>query len=284
ESDFVRVVANWRPKPDNLTELAEALNLGLDGFVFVDDSAYECGLARHALPDVAVIQVGGEPARHVEALVRDGWFDVREVTAEDRSRIEKYQRELDRKAFLDTFGSLDDYLRELSIEVRLAAADAQQAPRISQLTLRTNQFNLTTRRLQPAQVRDLLAEPAARVLAIHAADRFGDNGVVGAIFTRRDGDLLLIDNFLLSCRVFSRGIEHACLSAVLRQARDSGARAVIGEYRRTAKNGMVHDLYARYGFTPVGDDGAATTFRHDLTAIVAPPEHIQLREDEDAPA
>jgi FkbH-like protein len=282
EGDFVRVVANWRPKSENLTELAEALNLGLDGFVFVDDSPYECGLVRHALPDVAVIQVDGEPARHVEALLRDGWFDVREVTAEDRSRVEKYQRELDRKAFLDSFESLEDYLRELSIEVRLTEADAARVPRISQLTLRTNQFNLSTRRLQPAQVEELLADPDARVLAIHALDRFGDNGLVGAVFTRRDGDLLRIDNFLLSCRVFSRGIEQACLSAVLRQARESGARAVVGEYRRTAKNGMVHDLYPRYGFTTVEDDGTAATFRHDLTAIVAPPAHIALREDEDA--
>lgn len=278
EEDFVQVIANWRPKHENLAELAEDLNVGADSFVFADDSPYECGLVRRQLPDVTVIQLNDEPALHVDKLLRDGWFDVRELTATDRTRGAKYRDELVRKDFLHTFDSLDEYLRELDIHVRLAVADEPDIPRVSQLTLRTNQFNLTTRRLQQADVRGLVADPAWWVFAIHSGDRFGENGLVGVVFARRDGGALHLDNFVLSCRVFSRGIEQACLASVLRHARATGADEVFGSYRPTAKNGGVKDFYPRYGFVPVADDGTTATFRHDLVDIIAPPEYVHLTE------
>lgn len=283
EDDFVRVVANWRPKHDNLTELAQALNLGVDSFVFVDDSAYECGLIQHALPDVAVVQLDDEPALHVQKLLRDGWFNVRELTSADRARIATYRDELVRKDFLEKFDSIEDYLGALDIRVRLATVAEPDVARVSQITLRTNQFNLTTRRMQPADVRDLVADPDWLVLAIHSADRFGEHGLVGAVLARRDGNALFIDNFMLSCRVFGRGIEQSCLASVLRHARDTGAAAVFARYRPTAKNGIVRDLYPRYGFTPVPgtgdpDTSAEMTFRHDLTDISEPPYYVRLIE------
>lgn len=281
ESDFVQVIANWRPKHDNLRELAETLNIGVDSLVFVDDSPRECGLVRTLLPDVAVIHVGGDPALHREALLRDGWFDTRELTAEDRTRVDKYRVEVERKDFLDSFESIQDYLRELKIIVRLADAEEPDIARVSQITLRTNQFNLTTRRLQQPDVRGLLADPAARVLAIHAADRFGDSGMVGAIFLRREDAVVHIDNFLLSCRVFSRGIEQGALAAVLDHARAAGAREVRGSYRATAKNGVVKDFYPRHGFVPISDGEAGDgklTFRHDLRTALERPAHLTLED------
>jgi FkbH-like protein len=279
EEDFVRVIANWRPKHDNLAELAEDLNVGADSFVFADDSPFECGLVRQQLPDVTVLRLDNEPALHVSKLLRDGWFDVRQLTATDQTRASKYRDELVRKDFLHTFDSLDDYLRELDIRVRLAIVNEPEIPRVSQLTLRTNQFNLTTRRLQQADVRGLVADPAWWVLAIHSGDRFGENGLVGVVLARRDGAAVHLDSFVLSCRVFSRGIEHTCLASVLRHARDTGADEVFGSYRPTAKNGAVKDFYPRYGFVPFADDDATITFRHDLVDIIAPPEHVHLTED-----
>jgi len=290
EDDFVRVTANWRPKHDNLRELAETLNLGVDGFVFVDDSPQECGLVRAMLPGVEVIPVGGDPALHRESLLRDGWFDTRELTTEDRTRVDKYRVEVERKDFLDSFESIQDYLRELKVVVRLADAQERDIPRVSQITLRTNQFNLTTRRLQPPDVQGLLADPAIRVLAIHASDRFGDNGTVGAIFLRREDAVIYIDNFLLSCRVFSRGIEQGALAAVLDYARAAGAREVRGAYRATAKNGVVKDFYPRHGFAQVSDgeaDDVTLIFRHDLRATLERPAHLALEDalagEEEAP-
>ncbi|MRH92351.1 HAD-IIIC family phosphatase [Nocardia sp. SYP-A9097] len=276
EGDFVRVTANWLPKPDNLRETAAVLNLDPDSFVFVDDSPYECGLMRYELPQVSTVQVDAEPALHVERLLADGWFDVRELTTEDRSRPELYRGESARSDFLQEFESTADYLRELRIEVRLTRAEVADIQRVSQITLRTNQFNMTTLRLQPADVQALLADPAALVLTVRARDRFGENGMVGAIFVRREGADAHIENFLLSCRVFSRGIEQACLAGLLEHLRGQGCESVLGAHRATAKNAGVRDLYSRFGFERYRDDGAETTYRHPLRDVLAVPEHVRL--------
>ncbi|MGI5350892.1 HAD-IIIC family phosphatase [Streptomyces sp. CA-250714] len=278
EEDFVRIAADWGPKHEAIAEVAEALGLGTDAFVFVDDSCYERELVRRALPDVTVVAVDDEPALHVDALLHDGWFDCRRLTREDHERVSRYRQEARRKDFLEGFASVEDYLRELDVRVELAAPSAAEVPRIAQLTLRTNQFNMTTVRMQPAEVEELLAAPGSEVLAVHSSDRFGDSGLVGALFLRREREELHIDNFVLSCRVFARGIEQSCLSSVLRYAKDSGAASVTGSYRRTAKNGKVAGLYAAHGFTQVADDGTTTTFRHDLRHIPAPPPHVRLTE------
>ena len=268
EDDFVRVVANWRPKHDNIAELAADLNVGLDSVVFVDDNPFERGLVERELPDVEVVAVDDEAALHVARLLRDGWFDALALTDEDRARPRRYREDLERKDFLDSFDSLHDYLAGLGVRVDIAEAAEADHARISQITLRTNQFNLTTRRLAPPEV----AAWPGTVLAIRSADRFGDNGLVGAVFLRRDGDTVHIDNFLLSCRVFSRGVETAALATVLRRASAAGAAAVTAAYRPSAKNGKVADFYPRNGFAATGDGG----FRHDLTDLPAPPDHVEL--------
>ncbi|MFJ8017175.1 HAD-IIIC family phosphatase [Streptomyces sp. NPDC096339] len=276
DEDFVRIKANWRPKHDNLTELARELNVGVDSIVFADDSAFECGLVRRELPGVAVVGLGEEPALHTAALLEEGWFDARRLTAEDLARPDRYREERARQDFLDTFDSLEGYLRELDVSVTLAPAAPAQYDRVSQLTLRTNQFNLTTQRLQPSDVRALAADPSAGLLTITSGDRFGDNGLVGAVLLRRDGDTVHLDNFLLSCRVFSRGIEQTVLAAVLRHARETGAAQVLARYRRTAKNGKVADFYPRSGFSTVAFDEKAAAYRHALEPLPEPAAHVRL--------
>nr|AIS85751.1 FkbH like protein [Verrucosispora sp. MS100047] len=272
EDDFVRVVANWRPKHENLRTLTEDLNLGLDSVVFVDDSPFEQGLVRRELPEVAVVAVDDEPADHVGRLLADGWFDTVTLTAEDRQRPGLYRAEVERRDFLHSFDSLRDYLAELKVRVDLAVADETDVPRVSQLTLRTNQFNLTTRRLAPADVLALLRHPAATVLTVRCADRFGEIGLVGAVVLRHDDDVLHVDNFVLSCRAFSRGVETATLAEILRHARGSSASAVTAEYLPSRRNAKVADFYPRNGFTRLD----ATHFRHDLTDMPRPPEYVQL--------
>jgi len=278
EEDFVRVSANWRPKSENLADLARDLNIGVDSLVFVDDSDCECGLVRHALPDVAVVRLDDEPALHVRALLRDSWFETREVTGDDLARPERYRKELARGEFLDSFSSIQDYLDQLEVRVVLAGAEARDVARVSQLTLRTNQFNMTTCRLTPAEVEAWRDDAAGHVVTVHSGDRFGDNGLVGVLFLRREDEVLRIENFLLSCRVFARGIEHACLAAVLRRAGEAGVREVRGFYRPSARNGKVADLYPAFGFLPAGDEPEVTEFRHDLAVLPAPPAHIEVSE------
>lgn len=276
EDDFVRVVANWMPKNDNLTALAKDLNLGVDSLVFADDSPFECGLVRHALPGAAVVQLGEDPARHVADLLRDGWFDVVQATEEDRNRPAQYRDELARQDFQEGFGSFQDYLSELGVWVELGPPAAAEIARVSQVTLRTNQFNLTTERLQQPEVQQRLDDPDGEVLVIRSGDRFGANGLVGVVFTRRRDSVVEIGNFLLSCRVFSRGIEETCLREVLLRARRNGAQRVVGRYRRTAKNGRFADFYSRNGFTLIGEDAAESVFEHDLESVRPAPEHVRI--------
>jgi len=280
EADLARVNANWSPKDGNLRDIADKLNLGVDSFVFVDDSPFECGLVAASLPGVAVVRLDEEPALHIEKLLADGWFDVRELTAEDRARTALYRTEAARQDLLDSAGSMEEYLGQLGVVVTVARVTEGQVARVAQLTLRTNQFNLTTQRLQPADLRARLDDPAYLVLSIRSADRFGDNGVVGAVFARRAGDGLHVENMLLSCRVFARGIEQATIATVLAQARAEGLAAVHASYRPTAKNKGVRGFYPSVGFATAAEtaamDGGELRFVHDLAELPAVPAHLHL--------
>jgi FkbH-like protein len=274
--DFVRVTANWRPKHENLRDLADMLNLGTASFVFADDSAYERGLIRHELPEVQVVDLDGEPAMHADRVIRGDWFVTRELTQEDRKRGTLYREEAARSDFLESFDSLDDYLRGLGIAVRISLAEESEMPRLAQLTLRTNQFNCTTKRMQVPEVKTYAADQDRMVVTVQASDRFGDHGIVGVIFARRDGAALHLDNFILSCRVFSREIEHACLTTLLRHAVATDAAAVTAHYRRSPKNAIVREFYPANGFETVTDDGNDAVFRHDLQAIADLPSHLNV--------
>ncbi|MEV4517234.1 HAD-IIIC family phosphatase [Dactylosporangium sp. NPDC049525] len=279
ESDFARVNANWNAKDVNIRDIAGVLNLGLDSFVFVDDSPFERGLVAQALPEVTVVAVDEEPALHVERLLADGWFDALELTEEDRARTQLYRAEGARQELLDGSGSLADYLDQLDVRVAVSRVGDAEVARVAQLTLRTNQFNLTTERLDQADVQRRVDDPEHLVLAVRSGDRFGDNGVVGAVFAHRSGDALHVDNVLLSCRVFARGIEQAALSEVLRLARDTGAATVHGTYRPTKKNTKVRDFYPSLGFETVADTDGELSFRHDLTDLPGVPGHLTLQSD-----
>ncbi|MEV6593788.1 HAD-IIIC family phosphatase [Streptomyces acidicola] len=289
DGDFVQVVANWDPKDSNLLAVARKLNLGVDSFVFADDSPFECGLVSRSLPGVAVVRLDEEPALHIERLLADGWFDLRELTAEDRARATQYRTEAARQDLMESAGSMEEYLAELGVEVTLSPVADHEIARVSQVTLRTNQFNLTTERLQQADVRARRDSDDGMVLAIRSADRFGDNGLVGVVLVSGVGadDGWHIDNMLLSCRVFARGIEETCLAAVLREAGERGAGAVHARYRPTAKNHRVRTLYPSVGFAETGEDEDGTvSFRHDLTGeqLPTPPAHVRLTADFGRPA
>ncbi len=279
ESDFARVNANWNPKDGNLRDIANALNLGVDSFVFVDDSPFECGLVAASLPGVAVVRLDEEPALNIERLLADGWFDTLELTAEDRARAGQYRSEAARQSLLDNASSTEEYLSQLGVVVTVSRIREHEVARIAQLTLRTNQFNMTTRRLQPAEVASLANSPDHLVLSVRSADRFGDNGVVGALFARSASDGLYIENTLLSCRVFARGIEQATIAAVLEHARSHALPAVFASYRPTAKNKNFRVFYPSAGFVSTGESDLELTFRHDLTDIPAVPAHLQLTVD-----
>ncbi|MFI6345314.1 HAD-IIIC family phosphatase [Streptomyces sp. NPDC050560] len=277
DTDFVRVNANWQPKDANLRDIAARLNLGTDSFVFADDSPFECGLVASSLPEVAVVRLDEEPAAHIEKLLADGWFDTRELTATDRNRTEQYRTEAERQDLLDGAGSMEEYLRELGVRVDVSPPAAHELPRVAQLTMRTNQFNLTTQRLQLADVQWQMASPDHMVLAVRSRDRFGENGLVGVLFGRRAADGWHLDNMLLSCRVFARGIEQAAVASVLAHVKAAGEGPVHAGYAPTAKNAKVRDFWPSLGFATTSrcEDGVLG-FTHDLAELPEIPGHLTL--------
>ncbi len=296
--DFVRINANWEPKDGNLRDIAARLGIAADALVLADDSAAERALIRRHLPGTPVVPLSAdEPALHVERLLADGWFDTPHTTADDRHRTVQYRRAAAREELREHTGSYEDYLRELELEVRIAPPAPRELDRLAQLSLRTNQFNLTGERLPPDAVAALAARPDALLLAVHLRDRFGDSGLVGALFARTGADGLHIDNMLLSCRALARGVEQGALAALLHHAKEQGMPRVRARYRPTRANGRVRDLYPSLGFTeesdekstgestgePAGEPAAADDtpdglrFAHDLAELPPVPAHLRLR-------
>lgn len=294
--DMVAVRANWEPKPGNLRAMAESLSLGVDAFVFVDDSASERGLMTQAEPSVAVVAVDAdEPAAHPGALLAGDWFLTTTLTDDDRARGERYRGQARRDDLRRASADPDQYLAALGTEVHLAEATAGDVARVAQLTRRTNQFNLMTLRMDEAEVGRWSDDPDRLVLTVRCADRFGDHGLVGAVFCTREAGEVHVRNLVMSCRVLGRGVETAVLASVIGRARSAGATRVVGWYRPSPRNGGVADLYPRHAFTAateveegagsamdggvVTDGNGASAFTFDTAAAPVTTPHVRVHEE-----
>jgi FkbH-like protein len=246
---FAATRINWNDKAQNLQELAQELNLNLDSFVFVDDSAVECERIRQLLPQILTIHMAGEPALRPNRMRQlAGLFDTLEYSSEDRARNAMYRADGARKGLRSQTASLEDFYISLKMELIIERLSNLSLARAAQMTLRTNQFNLTTRRRSETELQMLLRSDENEVFTVRLRDRFGDEGIIALVITQADEGALLIDTFLMSCRVIGREVETALLTFVLKRAQALRCRQVIGEYRPTKKNGMVADFYARQGF------------------------------------
>ena len=271
--DIASFVANWSDKAGNIRAIAEELNIGLDSLVFIDDNPFERNLVRQELPMVAVPEVSDDPVGYPVALSDAGYFEGLAVTDEDRERSGQYQGNKARDALKASATDLPAYLRGLEMELIARPFDRVGLQRIVQLVNKSNQFNLTTRRYTDEDVLAVMADPDAFGLQLRLLDRFGDNGVIAIVIGRllesRD---LLIDTWLMSCRVLGRQVEPTTLNLIAEQARRLGAKRLVGEYIPTRKNAMVKDHYARLGFTVAAvNDGGGSRNLLDL-ATFAPAE------------
>ncbi|MGB3171299.1 MAG: HAD-IIIC family phosphatase [Rhodococcus sp. (in: high G+C Gram-positive bacteria)] len=258
ESDFVSIRADWNPKPGNLVEVAAGLGIGVDSFVFVDDSPSERGAMRSAMPSLPIVAVDpDEPALHVVSLLRDGWFTTTSITDEDTARTARYRIEMQRTSLRERAQDIETYLRDLGTTVVVFEPLGVEIARISQITQRTNQFNLTTLRMDEQAVRSWIENPQSAVLAIECADRFGDHGIVGAVFLERAGTTTFVRNFALSCRVLARGVETALLAYVAQGEFTRGQTEMIAWRTPSAKNSATASLYLDHGFRVSSHDHRA---------------------------
>ena len=259
---------NWQDKASNLESLAAEINIGVDSLIFIDDSDFECQLVRERLPQVLVVQTPSDPLAMAD-VVRDlRCLDALDVSAEDKKRGEMYKAQAVRERTRRESGSLDNFLGSLDMALTIAETAAAQVPRVAQLTQKTNQFNLTTRRYTEADIERLVASPDHSVHHLHLTDRFGEYGITGAVVVRYADGRAVIDTLLMSCRILGRTVEAALLAWLLRETAARGAVEVIGERVPTRKNHQTADLFERFGFEAAGEMDGVLRWRR---AAAAPP-------------
>ena len=258
--DFIIIKANWDPKSKNLMDIANELNILPDSLVFVDDNPREREIVRQQVPEVAVPEMTeGEslmPDRFIKIMDKNGYFEVIGLSEDDKKRNEMYKANALRKSQEESFGDYKEYLKSLNMHGTIKAFEPMYFSRIAQLTNKSNQFNLTTRRFTQAEIEQLAVNENYITLYGKLEDKFGDNGVVSLLIGKKEGEALSMELWLMSCRVLKKDMEYAMMDALVDECKRQGIRIINGHYYKTAKNAMVKEFYGQMGFVKLGEGEA----------------------------
>lgn len=258
--------ANWKDKASNLRAIAETLSIDVSALVFLDDNPAEREQVRLALPEVGVPELPPSPEYYPAMLLAAGYFESVQFTAEDRDRASQYQANAARTVALGTASDLGSYLESLNMIAHVSRFDEDGRARIAQLINKTNQYNLTSRRYSEAEVAQFETDPAVLALQVRLQDRFGDNGMISVLVCKREADSLVIDTWLMSCRVLNRGLEEQVLNVLHALANTDGVRRIVGQYRISPKNGLVKDHYRKLGFTLSSETSEGAIWELDVAS------------------
>jgi FkbH-like protein len=262
--DFAAMRINWNEKARSLREIAAELNIGLDTIAFLDDNPVERQQVREHAPEAIVIHLPDDPMGYARAVRDCPWLERLTLSDEDRQRGEYYAAQRERVELERSVTSKEDFYRSLEQVAEIAPVNAQTLARVSQLTQKTNQFNLTTRRYTEQQIAEMAAGPDWRVWTLRVKDRYADNGLVGVAIARVDGEVSEIDTFLMSCRVIGRTLETALLAHLAADARERGAKVLQGWFLPTKKNAPAGEFYAGHGFEVAETTTEGVLWRLDL--------------------
>ncbi|MBO6148143.1 MAG: HAD-IIIC family phosphatase [Lachnospiraceae bacterium] len=270
-SDIACFVANWQDKASNMAFIAKSLNIGIDSLVFFDDNPAERDIVRKFCPEALVVEVPEEPEEYIRALDCSGAFDWAEITEEDRARSDSYAQNAKREELAASFVDYREYLKALEMKGTAAPVGEKELQRFAQLTNKSNQFNLRTRRYTEGELRGMLLESRYRLIYVSLSDRFTQYGIISCIILKQGSaaegfseEDCFIDNWCMSCRVLKRSVELFAFREVVKEAREMGCKRLIGEYIRTKKNGMVEGLYPKLGFTALESEDRVL-YAYDLS-------------------
>lgn len=262
--DFAAFKANWDAKPTNIESIANELNIGLDSLVFVDDNPAERDIVRAQLPVVEVPEMGGDITDFIRAIDRAALFETLSLSAEDIKRSQQYQENKQRIQLQASYATYDEFLQSLEMVAEITAFQPVYMDRITQLTNKTNQFNLTTRRCTRAEIEMMAASDSWVTLSGRLQDKFGDNGLVTVVAGEIRGNALHIELWLMSCRVLKRGMEEAMMLELCSKAKERGLKKLVGYYLPTPKNKMVADFYKAFGFSCAKQSQEGSVWELDL--------------------
>lgn len=246
---FVTYRINWNNKADNILEIANELNLGLDSFVFIDDNPTERELVKQAFPSISVPEFPDKPYKlpnFIKKLV-DSYFKTYKLTIEDFNKTQQYRENILRTQLVVQFSNFDDYLRSLEIVLQIKQSDNFNIARLAQMSQKTNQFNLTTHRYTDADILSI-SNAGGQIYGLQVKDKFGDNGLTGMIIIKFENEIASIDSFLLSCRILGKKIETVFLKYILMKLKENGIKIITAQYIRTDKNKHVQNYYDDFGF------------------------------------
>ena len=266
--DIVSFKVNWKSKADNLAEMAQQLNLGLDSFVFVDDNPAEIAVVNQFLPEVSTILLPEDPASFVRVLQDSRYFDTKQLTAEDAQRTRQYKAEESRQGLLKSVTDYSAYLKSLEMKMSISVDDLAQIGRITQLINKSNQWNVTTIRRTEAEIKSLMESEQFSVISARVSDRFGDHGLISVLILKHEGSTADIDTWVMSCRVLERQIEHEIFNQTLALARKHGCEALNATYVPTKKNILVKDLFPKLGLKAFREEGERKAYTVKLSEHV----------------
>ena len=253
EKHFASLKINWNDKVLNLKEISQEINIGLDSMVFFDDDPVNRDFVRTLLPEILTVELSDDPSLYISKLIELNEFNVLKITNEDKQRGKMYQQQRKRIELKDDLNNFHDYLKKLNVKIHVKEANEFSIPRISQLTLKTNQFNLTTKRYQEKDIKTFSNDKNKLVISASVEDKFGDNGITGAVIIQKlSSQEWLIDTFLLSCRIMGREIENSILNFIVEEAKNGNVKKLIAEYIPTKKNKPAESFLSDYGFKEDG--------------------------------
>lgn len=251
--DFLKIKANWNPKNMNIEDISKELKIGADSFLFIDDNPAERKIVKDYIPGIATPNIGN-PEDYIKIIDRNGYFEVTVLSNEDLKKSELYKENLKREELASTFTNYTDYLYSLKMQAEIANFKPIYLERISQLTNKSNQFNLTTKRYTLADIEAISNDSNYIKLYGKLSDIFGDNGVVSVVIGNIIKDILNIDLWIMSCRVLKRDMEVAMMDTLVTKAKKLGIKRIYGYYYPTAKNKMVENFYEEQGFKLIEKD------------------------------
>ena len=278
--DFVCIKANWDPKDQNLKAIAAELSLGADSFVFADDNPAERAIVAAQLPGVATPVLDGAE-NYIKMLDHGGYFETTILSGDDLKKTAQYHARAQAAQAQAAFADYGQYLDSLEMTATIRPFEAVYMQRIAQLTNKSNQFNLTTRRYTQSEMEQVAADHKHIRLYGRLRDKFGDNGIVSVVIGEISGDTLHIELWLMSCRVLKRDMELAMLDTLVAECRKQGITAICGYYYKTAKNAMVKDLFGTFGFTKTEQfENGDSTWRMEIAGYENQNHVIQVNEKE----
>lgn len=262
--DFIEIKANWEPKDRNFLQIADSLTVLPESLVFVDDNPAERAIVTSNIKGVVAPEIG-EAHDYIQVIDRSGFFEVTNLSKDDLKRNEMYKENVKRAKLQATFENYEDYLLSLEMIANIKRFESIYTARIAQLSNKSNQFNLTTKRYTQTEIEDIMIDKEYIPIYGKLSDKFGDNGLVSIVIGHIIKDVCHIELWLMSCRVLKRDLEFAMMDELVKLCREQGIKKIKGYYYPTAKNKMVKDFYSTMGFTKLSeDDNGNTEWKFDI--------------------